>query len=737
MAMERMLYDRIEAVIADIQHEASTIILQQAIKGRGTEAYFLSQFVIQEFSYDDHPIRRDYTVPAPGYSNLHTSRDPDVALLDRSAGLLFRWFKGITTEPMNGFVRTKNVTGSITEAEALRLYRTLETISDRCLKGLSVAEIEAVRDCCEICDRNCTDLENLYARIDPLLLRYLRIWPTVTQTARESVEVLSLSRLINAGKTVGIFDFVNLRHESLLHLAVKHADRDLFARIEIGLECGLTSTAFSLYDCFGETPIHQALRKYNSNIGTQSLKGLISLSRVFPVWKSLIYVPKTEMLQRIPHLQLSRSFESTSVPMTPLMYAVYMSPSRGYGAVDTILTAQNKDAWVSETSPIPVSSIIPPQRSKNRFNSTSSLGPIHVAIWIKDGSMIEKVLSNKGTFISQFTDAVAFAIKTRDHDLILVLHRVYTKVKPSEEAATEILVYLRERGRRLLEPILLQMVRNKLLPDTTTVTNEDLLRNLLLLLAKEVRFDRERSERGDYAEEYEQYGEEYDEELSGPNGAKIYGVYNERGSEEHSRKVSWAPSQGDSESGGMEHLEHQENDTEHDQHEKPSERLNERPEQQLYQGDHEKHNASHDEDESGEDSDDNESDMDRDDDSAKTVHEENDNAIDIDIPDASDAFPNEKSEPPKVINIPPPRSNQPKSWVHRPPFWKGSGSGLDLASSILSIISTTSNSTISSGAGSVISLGGMPFKTNWKPSPPEMPTQDEEAEIMEIDFIPT
>ncbi|KAF3225735.1 hypothetical protein TWF191_005081 [Orbilia oligospora] len=352
-----MLLHRIESVITEVQSEASTVLHQQMARGRGVEAHFLAELLDRKDWYAETAIVSDYQIPSRS-STAGTYKQVNKTLLDRSAGLLFRWFRGITANTV------KHIAFSwpITEEEATRFYATLKTVSKRCRDGLNP---QVIQDSLLVCGhyRCPLDLDDIFVRIGPPLLRYLRKWNDMKELALESNWIKGLSNLINGGNTVGILDSMTLRQESLIQLMLQgQGDEEMLHSVEKAVASGLRPAAFHLPYCLGEVP---SLIKNNFRI-TELCETILA-----PIAGVHVNVSRQDILHaKLISYQEIKHFDD--VQMTPLMYALY---KRRYSVIYAILTSKNPD-WVFQTSNTALFDIaVLPLRTERLF------GPVHVAAW--------------------------------------------------------------------------------------------------------------------------------------------------------------------------------------------------------------------------------------------------------------------------------------------------------------------------------------------------------------------
>ncbi|KAK6339736.1 hypothetical protein TWF718_009130 [Orbilia javanica] len=449
--VEANLLNDIEHTIESTEHEASSIILQQVAKGRAAEAYFLADLLGKRDSYSDEAIAKDYHTKLSQPVDVVTSTYKDLVgapILDRSVGLLYRWFKGTTAEPVGRFRRTKSFP-PITEEEATRLYKTLRSVSEKCLRQRPGPRI--ITRCCSDCLQRPIDPENIYVRIDPPLLRYLNAQPTIGE---EEIECTSeykqgLSNLISAGNALQVADVMSWERKSLLQLILcsPKTDSHLLDRVEAALECGLAPNTLNLPDCFGEIPLP-----------IQDETKSMTIFKDFPIsTRAIIEVSKEELLRTklVPDHLLVEQSESQprarsqpgNIGMTPLMYALY---TRRYTALYSIFSHLNSDILISQTSNTLLPDII--SFLKPETNTVQQLlGPVHIAAWTyissahghnpkhQDPSTL-KLFSLLCQTEPQMVDALDFAIKTRNYSLLAVLSRVTGINQFRSSLATETLV---------------------------------------------------------------------------------------------------------------------------------------------------------------------------------------------------------------------------------------------------------------------------------------------------------
>ncbi|KAF3317897.1 hypothetical protein TWF173_009718 [Orbilia oligospora] len=367
---ERLLY-LIDSVIEEVKFEASGVVRQHLAKGRVTDAYFLADLFDKRDSYAEKPIISDYH--DSGFYGLgkymawrFEQGNINKALLDRSAGLLFRWFRGTT---LNSFARNEKyypyqvaVYSPITEEEATRLYATLKTVSQRCQDRKGP---QYICDSLHICGKYmCSlSLDDIFVRIDPPLLRYLGVCNDLKKSTLGGGWTKGLSNLIAGANAVGMLDSMTLRQESLIQLILQdQGNEDMLDSVEKAVVCGLRPAAFHLPYCLGE--ISSPTRIY-TRIEALSESILAPLAGVH------VNVSRQDILNAkiIPHQKI-KHFDD--VQMTPLMYALY---TRRYSVIYAILTTKNPD-WIFQTSNTALSDIVVlPHRTERLF------GPVHVAAW--------------------------------------------------------------------------------------------------------------------------------------------------------------------------------------------------------------------------------------------------------------------------------------------------------------------------------------------------------------------
>ncbi|KAF3298232.1 hypothetical protein TWF132_000065 [Orbilia oligospora] len=370
--LRKRLLDLINSVIEEVKFEASGVVRQHLAKGRVTDAYFLADLFDKRDSYAEKAIISDYHDSGfyglGGYTAWRCGQgNVNKALLDRSAGLLFRWFRGTT---LNSFARDEKyypyqvaVYSPITEEEATRLYATLKTVSQRCQdrKGS-----QYICDSLHICGQyRCSlSLDDIFVRIDPPLLRYLGVCNDLKKSTLGGGWTKGLSNLIAGANAVGMLDSMTLRQESLIQLILQGQDEDRLHSVEKAVACGLRPAAFHLPYCLGKIPV-SSLTENHARIVALSESILPPLAGVH------VNVSRQDILNAklIPYQEI-KHFDD--VQMTPLMYALY---TRRYSVIYAILTTKNSD-WVFQTSTTALSDIaILPHRTERL------LGPVHVAAW--------------------------------------------------------------------------------------------------------------------------------------------------------------------------------------------------------------------------------------------------------------------------------------------------------------------------------------------------------------------
>ncbi|KAF3923166.1 hypothetical protein ABW20_dc0108614 [Dactylellina cionopaga] len=370
---------KLDEAIKSLQEEGKIVVQFLRSKNRGNEAYLLRKLCYNGVSYDPAAISDSWG---------STDEKDNLSNLDKDAGLQFRFFSGALA------LESPVLLSKIEETDVDYLYKTTKRVADKYFGGFEISF-----DCPIRPTRLCTVLQSPFDKIDPLYHRYA-LW--------KGHDSNKLREFIAASKKWGVCEDLNLKRQTLLHIAVRRRDLNLVNEIssimrirgsKLDPDIILRTICLS-----GETPLHLAIDlcvpPANPSIMVSIAKAIIYLHENLRVQDSIVHRPTAGdtkllwlglLLQQTRKMQ--RYYESSQyhelreaglgamrypypekVPFKSLMLAIAKCPDN----IKIFFNANQQNRWLSPTDSLLADVIYGPLAHTPPFERIY-FGPIHVA----------------------------------------------------------------------------------------------------------------------------------------------------------------------------------------------------------------------------------------------------------------------------------------------------------------------------------------------------------------------
>ncbi|KAF3934935.1 hypothetical protein ABW19_dt0207653 [Dactylella cylindrospora] len=358
---------RLDEVLEKLSDEVQAISRWLVSRGRGMEAHFLDSLLGSKISYSHSDILADYSP-----ENLASNRP----LIDKSAGLLFRWFSGICKEfehqpqgaalalaqPLDIRIQYEDVTA---------LYRTVQAVTSRYFQDF------VAPGSCSLClDQFCAS-RNPFEKIKPILFNAIFLNPNITPP---------VNLWLGAASSFGVLDAIDLHGKTALCAAMNYGVRAVKKLIDALPPS--TTRRMILHPSVSDkqTLIQTAVKGDHPGL----VKLLLELHERLDVPDTptplSVDLPLTFSIE-----PLGAAFGRDGGPQTTLMTAIL-------GENDYIISQliSGGDRWLESTTTLLSSMVGEHPCFENPDLGSVYLGPIHAAAWMSNYNLVRKLVSRKG-----------------------------------------------------------------------------------------------------------------------------------------------------------------------------------------------------------------------------------------------------------------------------------------------------------------------------------------------------
>ncbi|KAK6531820.1 hypothetical protein TWF694_002987 [Orbilia ellipsospora] len=440
------LSTRLSDVILETQEEAKLAVRQLLVKGKGIEAFLLFELSNNKLLYTNDHLRERYS----------NCIDEGVASLEKSSGLLFRWFKGITASASfwKDSRHMKVGPPKIGREDIERLYKILSTVASKCQAGLETP-LKCHDQDCPSGLRYCSISQSVFEKIDPPFSRFMAITPGEIQ------DEMIYRDFIESRRHSKIYPDEDFRHETPLHAAISYDNFESVGTLVNLIDRGIMNpNILNHKNLAGQTPLHLAI-----SLNRPSIVGiLVDIHERLNVSDETLEtnLPLKGLLDSRLH-----GFTGTQAKhsLTSFMQAII---GGDISIVRVFCTSNDRRRWISPTSSTKISRIIEhPCFQSSRFADVK-FGPIHLAGLVSRYGLVEHVLcceTDPTQQISNIWSVVGMAVLTQNPRWVERLET--TRLTDFERA--EIGDFLRSHGNEgLIEAFIRTCEKAQRIPDTTT-----------------------------------------------------------------------------------------------------------------------------------------------------------------------------------------------------------------------------------------------------------------------------